>query len=160
MANVTVHKEGSREGRALAGRDAFNPFRAWRDMLKWDPFAEMLPVLSDEERALFSPDFDVKENKDGFVFTADLPGMESKDIDVKLTDNRLTISGRREQEKEEKGETTYRRERSYGSFRRAFTLPAGVDGNGVKADLKNGVLTVTLSKKAEAKAKQVTVNAK
>jgi HSP20 family protein len=108
---------------------------------------------------LFSPDFDVKETKEAFVFTADLPGLDPKDVDVKLTDNRLTISGKREQEKEERGETSYRRERSYGEFSRAFTLPAGIDADSIKAELKNGVLSVAINKKAEAKAKQVAVKA-
>ena len=91
----------------------------------------------------------MKENKDGYVFRADLPGVREDDLDISLTGNRLTISGKREQEKHEQGDTYYANERSYGSFSRAFTLPDGTDAENVRADLKNGVLQVTVPKKPE-----------
>ena len=71
-------------------------------------------------------------------YRVDLPGVQEKDLDVKLTQNRLSISGRREQEKSEKDDTYYTYERSYGSFTRAFTLPEGVDGDKIRAELKEG----------------------
>lgn len=75
----------------------------------------------------FSAAFEVKETKEAFIFKADLPGIKAEDLDVVLTQNRLTIRGKREAEKSEKGETFYTFERSYGSFARSFTLPEGVD---------------------------------
>lgn len=74
-----------------------------------------------------------------------------------MTDNRLTVSGKRTEEKEEKTDTSYRRERSFGSFKRAFTLPSGVDGDKVAADLKDGVLTIEVAKKAQAQPKPVSI---
>jgi HSP20 family protein len=157
MSNVAIHRENEKQAQLTRARDFPSPFRLWRDMLRWDPFAQMLPGTWEEERALFNPDFDIKETKEAFIFKADLPGVENKDIDVQMSDNRLTISGKRSEEKEEKTDTTYRCERSFGSFSRAFTLPSGVDGDKVDADLKNGVLTIKVVKKPEAKSKQVSV---
>ena len=124
-----------------------------RDVLRWDPFRE-LEAAPAGDYGLFSPSFDVKENKDGYVFRADLPGVREEDLDISLTGNRLTISGKREQEKHEQGDTYYASERSYGSFSRAFTLPDGTDGENVKADLKNGVLQVIVPKKPEVQPRR------
>jgi HSP20 family protein len=132
------------------------PVHRWRDLLRWDPFAEMLP-LGDDERPLYAPNFDVKETKEGFVFEADVPGVAAKDIDVQITDNRLTVSGKREQKKEQTTDTTYRCERSFGAFTRSFTLPNSVDSNKVQADIKDGVLTISIARKPEAQSKQVAV---
>lgn len=158
MSNIAVHRQPEQQGQlASAAPEWPSPFRLWRDMLRWDPFAQMLPSGWDEERALFNPDFDIKETKAAFIFKADLPGVESKDLDIQMTDNRLTVRGKRSQEKEEKTETSYRCERSFGSFSRAFTLPTSVDADKVDADLKNGVLTISVTKKPEAQSKQVAV---
>lgn len=159
MSNIKVHHEKENPAQLSTPRDWPSPFRAWRDMLRWDPFAQMMPSGWQEERALFSPDFDIKETKEAFVFKADLPGVVADDLDVNITENRLSVSGKRSEEKEEKTDTSYRCERSFGSFTRAFTLPTGVDGNKVNADLKNGVLTIQVAKKAEALPKQVKVKA-
>jgi HSP20 family protein len=157
MANIDVHKETSSKPSAALARERLSPFRALRELLRLDPFSEMAPLWAREERAAFEPDFDVKETEDAFVFSADLPGMEAKDVDVTLSDNRLSISGTKEQKTEEKGETFYRCERSYGAFSRSFTLPMGVDKDRSNAELKNGVLTVTINKKPEARPKQIDV---
>jgi HSP20 family protein len=160
MANITVRKGNGGDAPLARPREIASPFKAWRDLLRWDPFAEMLPTgWTEEDRALFSPDFDVKETPKAFVFNADLPGMEDKDIDVTITDNRLTISGKRKQEKEEKGDTFYRCERSYGSFSRSFTMPSGIASDKVKAELKNGVLNVEVPKTEAAKPKKVAIKA-
>jgi len=159
MANISVQRQQAVAPQAPSPRDITSPFNLWRDMWRWDPFAQMLPPLLERAPLEFSPDFDVKETKEAFVFTADLPGVETKDVEVQTTDNRLTISGKRSAEKEEKSETNYRCERSFGSFTRAFTLPAGGDLERVGAELKNGVLTVNVPKKPEAKTKQVNVKA-
>lgn len=159
MANVTVQRQPQSGAQLASPRELTSPFSLWRDVFRWDPFAQMLPSLLEREPLAFSPDFDVKETKDAFVFKADLPGVESKDIEVQTTDNRLSISGKRSAEKEAKTETTYRCERAFGSFTRAFTLPAGGDLDKVAAELKNGVLTVTVPKKPDAKTKQINVKA-
>jgi HSP20 family protein len=88
----------------------------------------------------------------------EVPGIEQKDIDVRLENNTLTVRGERKFEKEEKEENFHRVERRYGSFFRAFTLPNTVDAESVSADYDNGVLKIKLSKKAEAKPKQIKVN--
>ena len=141
---------------APSSGSAWDPFRVMRDVLRWDPFRE-LEAAAASDYGLFVPSFDVKENKEGYVFRADLPGVREDDLEISLTGNRLTISGKREQEKREQGETYYATERSYGSFSRAFTLPDGTDGDNVKAELKNGVLQVTVPKKPEVQPKRITI---
>ena len=128
-----------------------DPFQMARELLSWDPF------FTGRQVSAFSPAFEVKETKDAFEFKADVPGVEAKDIDVKLTNNRLTVSGKREAEKSDKGETYYSYERSYGSFARSFTLPEGTNGEAIQADLKDGVLKIVLPKKPEAKPRQVQI---
>lgn len=141
---------------APTGASVWDPFRAMRDVLRWDPFRE-LEAVADREYGLFAPSFDVKENKEGYVFRADLPGVKEDDLEIALTGNHLTISGKREQEKHEQGDTYYASERSYGSFSRAFTLPDGTDGEHVKAELKNGVLQVVVPKKPEVQPRKIAI---
>jgi len=155
MANVAVQKKENGETAAVARRD-WDPFRLMRDMLRWDPFREMAPALSIEVPS-YSPAFEVKETKESFVFKADVPGTKEQDIEVNVAGNRLTISGKREAEKEDKGDTFYTYERSYGSFTRTFTLPDQTDGEHVKAELKNGELTVVVPKTPAAVAKRIPV---
>ena len=131
-----------------------------RELLRWDPFTEMTPTWASTEVQAFMPNFEVKETQSAFVFKADMPGIEEKDLDVNLTNNRLTISGKRESEKTEKNETYYTTERSYGSFTRAFTLPEGFDGDKVSAELSRGVLCITIPKKPETQPKKVSVQSK
>ena len=135
----------------------WDPFRVMRDVLRWDPFRE-LEAAAGGDYGLFAPSFDVKENKEGYLFRADLPGVKEEDLEISLTGNRLTISGKREQEKHEQGDTYYASERSYGSFSRAFTLPDGTDAENVKAELKNGVLQVIVPKKPEVQPKKITIS--
>ena len=161
MANITVDKDTSKPASAtVARREGWDPFVTMRDLMRWDPFRDttLFPLL-DASGATFSPAFEVKETKDAFEFKADVPGIDAKDIDVKLTNNRLSISGKREAEKSDKGETYYSYERSYGSFMRSFTLPEGVNGEAINADLKDGVLKIVLPKKPEAKPRQVQIKA-
>ena len=162
MSNIAVHRETGNQPSAVARYSArdWDPFRAMRDLMRWEPFADLAPSFRSLESAAFSPDFEVKETKDAFVFRADLPGVKDADLDVKLTQNRLSISGKRESEKTEKGDTYYTTERSYGSFTRSFTLPDGVDADQIKAELKEGVLTLSLPKKPESQAKKIAVTSK
>jgi HSP20 family protein len=157
MADITVQKRNQTEGPALARRE-WDPFRLMRDMLRWDPFREMaaFPAV---EAAPYAPAFEVKETKDAFVFKADLPGVKESDLEVSLVGNRLAISGKRESEKEEKADTYYALERSYGSFTRSFTLPADIDSEHIKAELKSGELTLVVPKAPAAVAKKIPVGA-
>jgi HSP20 family protein len=86
------------------------------------------------------------------VVSAELPGMDDKEIDLSLSHGVLTISGEKKQEKEQKGRNYYHMERSYGSFQRSVSLPAGVDTSKAEAVFKKGVLTVTVPKTGGAKA--------
>jgi len=103
----------------------------------------------------FSPSVDVREDEKEVAIKAELPGMDEKDIEVTLADEALTIRGEKkeEQEKEDKGKGYWHRETSYGSFLRVIPLPEGLDTEKIDARFKNGVLTVTLPRLKEAKAK-------
>jgi HSP20 family protein len=159
MATLSIQKEPQGKPVAPAAREWWDPFRTMRELLRWDPFGEAAPRWIAEEAA-FNAAFDVKETKDAFTFKADLPGMKPEDIDVKINQNRLTVSGKREAEKTDKGDTYYTYERSYGAFTRTFTLPEGVDADKIEANLENGVLTMKLPKKPESQPKQIDVKAK
>src|SRR6202049_2697861 len=104
------------------------------------------------------PPVDIQETDHELVVKADVPDMEMKDIDVRMENGTLTIRGERKFEAKKNEGGWHRVERSYGTFERAFTLPETVNPEGVKADYKNGVLTVTLPKKEVAKPRQIKVN--
>jgi len=146
MANLT--RKNQPEG-------YIEPLRIMREMLNWDPFAEMLPRAPELQG--FVPRFEVKENKEAFVFRADLPGIEDKDLELTMTGNRLTVAGKREAEAHQEEDTWYAYERSYGTFSRTFTLPEGADLEHAEADLKNGVLTVTVPKRPEHQPKKISL---
>ena len=105
----------------------------------------------------WTPAFDVYEEKDNFVVKAELPGMKKEDINVSLHDGDLIISGERKSETKGEGTEVYRAERFFGKFQRSVSLPATVAANSVKAEYKDGVLTVTLPKSEEAKPRQIEV---
>jgi HSP20 family protein len=126
-------------------------------MLRWDPFREMAPYWATSDVAAFQPAFEVKETKEAYVFKADLPGVKEQDLDITRTGNRLTVSGKREAEKEDKTDTYYAYERSYGSFARTFTLPDGIDADHVRADLQDGVLSLVVPKTPEAQPKKISL---
>jgi HSP20 family protein len=137
----------------------WDPFKMMREWARWDPFAEMGALLPPTgERGVFVPDVDVQETPNAYVFKADVPGMKEKEIEVSLVGNRLTLSGKREEEKREDKAQYHTWERSYGAFTRSFTLPMGTDAERVVADLKDGVLTVTVPKKPEVQPKKIAVN--
>src|ERR1700726_1050280 len=106
----------------------------------------------------FAPPVDVYEDEHNVTLKIEVPGIDEKDIDVRIENNTLTVHGERKFESEEKEENYRRVERQYGSFTRSFTLPTTVDPEKVQADYDKGVLQITLPKKAEAKPKQVKVN--
>lgn len=142
---------------------------------RWDPFREMMS-LSDRMNRLFQennfptargeealgtsfmPPVDVYEDEHGITLKMEVPGIDEKDIDIRLENNTLSIRGERKFEKEEKEENFQRIERRYGTFTRTFTLPATVDTENVQADYDRGVLSIRLSKRAEARPKQIKVN--
>ncbi|WP_193370172.1 Hsp20/alpha crystallin family protein [Pelagibius marinus] len=103
---------------------------------------------------------DTSEDDKAYHVTAELPGMTEKDIEVTFADNMLTISGEKREEKEVKEENYHRRERSFGSFRRSFSLPSEVDEGKISAAFKDGVMTIDLpkAKSAQKKAKKITIS--
>jgi HSP20 family protein len=124
-----------------------------------------LTNLQDELDRLFGsssgvwvPALDVHEDKDNYIFRTELPGLKREDIEVSLQDGSLVISGERKAEKVEAGVEVHRQERYYGKFQRALTLPEPVAADKVKAEYKDGVLTVTLPKTEEAKPKKIDVS--
>ena len=145
-------------------------------IVRWDPFQELNLITNRMNRLFhdsfgqgattedtlttssFVPPVDIYEDEHNITLKIEVPGIEQKDIDVRLENNTLTVRGERKFEKEEKEENFHRVERRYGSFYRAFTLPNTVDPDSVNANYDNGVLKITLAKKAEAKPKQIKVN--
>jgi HSP20 family protein len=109
--------------------------------------------MAEEKWGGFNPKMDLEETDKEYRITAELPGMEEKDVEVLLTGNSLTIKGEKKEETEEKGKSFYHMERSYGSFHRTIPLPEGIDIKRVSADFKSGVLSVRLPKTVEAKTK-------
>jgi HSP20 family protein len=144
----------SRQGRE------WDPIRAARSLLSWDPFQEMVPRLwRDNDQIAFVPAFDVKETKDAYEFAADLPGFREDDVDINVAGNRLNITGKRETESTDESDTYFYTERSSGVFTRAFTLPSDVNADQVQAELSDGVLRVRVPKVAKAQAKRIPVKA-
>lgn len=144
---------------------------------RWDPFRE-LSTLQDRMNRLFQDSFappgnrgeeslvsgsfvppvDVYEDEHNVVIKLEAPGIDQKDMDIRVENNVLTIRGERKLEKTEKQENFQRVERQYGAFSRSFTLPNSIDTDNVSADYDNGVVKITLAKRAEAKPKQIKVN--
>ena len=106
------------------------------------------------------PRVDVLESDEALEVKVDLPGIKPEDVDISITEDRLTVKGEREEEKETNDKTYHRVERNYGSFYRAIPLPPGADRDKVSAASENGVLTVTVPKIAAAKAKTIKVKPK
>jgi HSP20 family protein len=156
MANL-IRRQPPQE--VTPSSSTWDPFRVVRDVFRWDPFREMEAVLGADYRNAgpFSPTFDIKETKEAYVFRADLPGVKDEDLEIALAGNQLTISGHREQETREQGDTYYTTERSYGSFSRSFALPEGTDSENVSAELKNGVLLVNVPKKPEVQTRKIAI---
>ncbi len=147
-------------------------------LTRWDPFREFSTMqdrmnrmdrlfresYSPEgpEEALtttsFAPPVDIYEDEHNITLKLEVPGIDEKDIDVRIENTTLTVHGERKIEKEEKEENFRRVERQYGEFTRSFTLPSSVDLGQVSAHYDKGVLKISLAKKAEAKPKQIKVN--
>jgi len=128
-----------------------DPYSLARELLDWDPF------VSARRASAFAPSFEVKETADSFVLRADVPGVAEKDLDVAVHDGVLTVSGNRQAEERKDGESYAIYERQYGSFSRSFALPDLADGERIEAKLDNGVLTLTVAKKAAAKPRRIEI---
>ena len=107
---------------------------------------------------LWAPDTDMSETENEYIVAVDLPGVTKKNIDVNYKNNMLTISGEREKEEKEEKKDFIRRERFYGKFVRSFTLPAAVREDDIKANFKDGVLTVRIPKTEVSKPKTVPID--
>ena len=143
-----------------------------RTIARWDPFRGVT-TLQDQINRLFNESFertsddsslsawapavDIYETEHELVVKADLPDVDPKDLDIRVENNILTIRGERKFEKKVNEENYLRVERSYGSFARSFTLASTVNSDAIKADYQNGVLTLTIPKREEAKPKQIKV---
>jgi HSP20 family protein len=139
---------------------------------RWDPFREVVTMqnrlnslfrdLNEGDSPLttasFVPAVDIYEDAQKVVLKLEVPGIEEKDLDIRVENNTLTVKGERKFEKEEKEENFHRIERRYGSFYRAFTLPSTVNTENVQASYNAGVLKLELAKKAEAQPKQIKIN--
>src|ERR1700759_3835956 len=139
---------------------------------RWDPFREVVALqnrvnnlfreMNDSDSPLttasFVPAVDIYEDSKKVVLKLEVPGIEEKDLDIRVENNTLTVKGERKFEKEEKEENFHRIERRYSSFYRAFTLPSTVDSEHVQASYQNGILKLELSKKPEAQPKQIKVS--
>jgi HSP20 family protein len=161
-SNISVRRNGDVTTQPVQGRGAeWEPWRFMRSLLSWDPFRELgSPLLPSYGEGVESPlvaAFDVKDTPEAFVFRADVPGLKDKDLEVQISGNRLTIRGTREAEQKQPGHTYYTYERSYGSFARSFTLPESADIEKCTADLKDGVLSVVIPKKASEKPRTIAV---
>ena len=146
-------------------------------LVRWEPVRELTSLQSEMNR-LFNtffdsptssregnggatrrwvPAMDLVETDEHFVLRADLPGVSQEDVTIELEDNVLTVAGERKVEHEDRREGFYRVERSFGQFRRALTLPEGVDPEGIGATFEKGVLEVRIPKPAERKPRRVAI---
>jgi HSP20 family protein len=143
-------------------------------IIRWDPFKDLV-TLREKMNRLFedavtsrgeqkdlitsswAPAVDIYEDENQLVLTAEVPGIDEKDIEIKLEDNTLSIHGERKMEKETKEENYHRLERAYGSFYRSFTLPNYIDQEKIQAQHENGILKITMPKKPELKTRKVKI---
>ena len=145
-------------------------------LIRWRPTRDLLSIrdevnrlfdnfftgLPERRRGLlegeWAPSVDIAETDNEVVVTAELPGVEQDNVDITITDDVLTLKGEKKEEKEVKEKNYHRIERSYGSFQRSISLPAGVQADKAKATYKDGVLHITVPKAEEAKPKQIKIN--
>jgi HSP20 family protein len=155
---------------AVAG-ETWRPFQALRNEIDqifddfgsgfWNrPFRSLARLERDLSKSISSPAVDVAENDKAYEITAELPGLDEKNIDIKLDKGGLTIKGEKREETEEKKKDYYVSERRYGAFERYFALPDGINADKIEATFKNGVLKVLLPKTEEAQKPAKTINVK
>jgi len=144
-------------------------------IVRWEPFRDLLATQKEFDRLFreaFTPGFgegeistrtwappvDIFENENNIMLKAELPGVDPKDVEVRVEDNTLYLKGERKFERETQEENYHRVERSYGCFARSFSLPNSIDAEKVAAEYKDGLLTLTLPKREEAKPKTIRIN--
>jgi HSP20 family protein len=144
-------------------------------IVRWEPFRDLLTTQREFDRLFkeafspmsgetevstrsWAPPVDIYETEDAIVLKAELPGIDPKDVEVRVEDNTLYLKGERNYEKEVKEQNYHRIERSYGSFARSFTLPNSISAEKVKAEYKDGLLTLTMPKREEAKPKTIKID--
>jgi HSP20 family protein len=138
-----------------------DPFHLVREMLRWharDAAVDAFDQPSagrNAQRQAYAPNVDIKETPNEFLIEADLPGFAEEDVDVSVTGNQLTLTGKRKFEEKKENEQYISFERSYGSFTRSFTLPDHIDSEKIAAELKDGVLKLNLPKRPELKARKI-----
>ena len=159
---LPVHSEKKGEGRGLQAWHPIESLRREVDRLFEDfdrdfwrspfrrSFGDIEPILRRGLSWGAAPAVDIVDKIEAYEVVAELPGMDEKNIEVKLVNGNLTIRGEKRDEKEEKKKDYYQRERSFGAFERSFALPDEVDADKIEASFKKGVLTVTLPKKPQA----------
>jgi HSP20 family protein len=159
MANIIRGNQNREVSRDRSQQYSADPFRMVDALLRWDPLRAVLgdSSLWSSGMAGFSPSFDVKESKDAYIVRVDLPGVREADVEVTVTGNVLTVSGRREQDSREEGDQYFALERSYGSFVRSLTMPEGASLEDVKAELKDGVLTLHVPKRPEVQPRKISI---
>jgi HSP20 family protein len=144
-------------------------------IIRWDPFRDMITLREKMNRmfedvftgrteegkdltaSTWAPSVDIFETEKELVLTAEVPGIDEKDIEIKIEENTLSLKGERKFEKETKEENYHRIERSYGSFYRAFTLPNSIDPEKIRATHENGVLKITMPKRDELQPRKVKI---
>ena len=143
------------------GRDraVANPFTSLQREIDrlFDDFSRGFPSFVGNGVSTLMPNMDVTETEKEIEITAELPGLEEKDVQINIADNLLTIRGEKKAEKEQKDKNYRLVERSYGSFERTLELPEGVNADAIKANISKGVLKVTVPKPAPAQAKKIEV---
>jgi HSP20 family protein len=121
-------------------------------------FREAFSPAGEVSTRTWAPPVDIYENGDSLVLKAEVPGINPDDVEIRVEDNTLYLKGERKFEKEVKEQNFHRVERSYGTFTRTFSLPNSVDADKVSANYQDGVLTLTMPKKEEAKPKTIKIN--
>jgi HSP20 family protein len=149
MSLITRNGNANPAASNAPARYTRDPFQFARELLSWDPF------FSARQVSAFVPAFEVKETNEAFELKADVPGVAEPDLDIAVHNNVLTVSGTRHAEERKEGDSFALYERQYGSFSRSFSLPEIADGERIEAKLANGVLTLTIAKKAEAKPRKI-----
>jgi HSP20 family protein len=153
MANIIRR---SPVGVGLRRATEWDPFQIARDLMeRFD--RDLVPGAGLRQLEEFSPDFELKESKEGYVIRGDVPGVSRDDLDISIDGNVLTVRGRREQEKREEGEQYFLFEREYGSFTRSFSLPEAADAEHCKAELEDGVLTLAMPRREGTKARKIEI---
>jgi len=143
-------------------------------IVRWEPLRDLMTAQRDFDRmfrGVFSPEgegdlstrtwappVDIYENGDNLVLKAEVPGVNPDDVEIRVEDNTLYLKGERKFEKEVKEQNYHRVERTYGTFTRSFSLPNSVDADKVTASYNDGVLTLTMPKKEEAKPRTIKIN--